>query len=583
MELHQLFGYGLTDAGLWFSSSHPTVTSIPNRSLKSLKFDIGSSPSLPFSSQLESETLPPPRDNREQQSSAENLSISSTSCNYALETNSNLVCSSKSNFGVDPLPNHYMSCSDLTSLSGSLNSSPQMNFATKELEATFDDVVTSPCISYWKGSIPLVQGRKPIKRSQECYRSRSSQPQASAALRHIQFNENTLLEKWHKAIDESLVRSPSEDKIRHLLIECAEALSENNTEEFDKLVKKARTAVSTCGGHIRCLGAYMVEGLVARRKSLGPQVSRVLKCKEPQSKDSLTYMHVLYEICPYLKFGYMAANGAIAEACRNEDRIHIVDFRIAQGTQWVTLLQALAARPGGAPHVRITGIDDPTSRYTCRIGLEEVEMMLAGISEQFRIPVEFNGLSVFSPDVTRDKLDIRPGEALAVNFPLQLHRTPDESVDMDNPRDGLLRMVKSLSPKVITLIEQESNTNTSPFLTRFVETLDYYSAMFESIDMALPRGGNDRIDAVRHCLARDIIDIIAREGKERVGRHELFGKWRSRLQMAGFGQYPLSAYVNSVIRSLLGRYPDNFTAEEKEGAMLLGWKQRSLISVSAWH
>lgn len=579
MELHQLFGCGLTDAGLWCSSSHPAVTSISNRSLKSLKFDIGSSPCLPFSSQVESEALPPPRDNREQQSSAENLSISGASRNHTIETNSNLVCS-KSDFCVDPLSDRLTSCSDLTSLSGTLNSSPRMKFAAKELEATFNDVVTSPYVSYWKGSIPLVQGQKPNRWSQECYRLRSIQPQASVASRHSQFNE---LEKWHKAIDELLVRSPPEDKTRHLLIECAKALSENDTEKFDKLIKKAWNAASIHGGQVWHLGSYLVEGLMARRKSLGTTVFHVPKCEEPQSKDWLTYMHVLYEICPYLKFGYMAANGAIADACRDADRIHIIDFQIAQGTQWVTLLQALAARPGGAPRVRITGIDDPVLRYTRRVGSEEVGRMLAVVSEQFKIPVEFRGLSVSSPDVTRDMLDIRPGEALAVNFPLQLYRTPDESVDTNNPRDGLLRMVKSLSPKVITLIEQESNTNTSPFLSRFVETLDYYSAMFESIDMALPRDGNDRIDPVRHCLKRDIINIIACEGKERVGRHELFGKWRSRLQMAGFSQYPLNAHVNSVIGTLLRRYSENFTAEEKEGAMLLGWKQRSLISVSAWH
>ncbi|KAF8023860.1 hypothetical protein BT93_F1139 [Corymbia citriodora subsp. variegata] len=583
MELHQLFGYGLTDAGLWSSSSHTTVTSIPNRSLKSLKFDIGSSPCLPFSSQLESDALPPPRDNWEQQSSTENLSISSASCNSTLETNSNLVCS-KSDFCIDPLPDHLMSSSDLTSLSGSLNSSPRMKFATKELEATFDDVVTSPCASYWKGSIPLVQSQKLNRRIQECHRLRSSQPQASVALQCSQLNEITLLEKWHRANDASSVRSPPEDKIRHLLIDCAKALSENDTDEFDKLVKKAWTAVKICAGQVQHLGACMIEGLVARRKSFRAPVSRVHKCEEPQSRDWLTYMYVLYEICPYLKFGYMAANGAIAEACRNDDRIHIIDFRIAQGTQWVTLLQALAARPGGAPHLRITGIDDPVSRHARRVGSEEVGRMLAGVSEKFKIPVEFNGLSVSSPDVTRDMLDIRPGEALAVNFPLQLHCTPDESVDTNNPRDGLLRMVKSLSPRVVTIIEQESNTNTSPFLTRFVETLDYYSAMFESIDMTLPGDGNDRINTtVRHCLAKDIVNIITCEGKERVGRHELFGKWRSRLQMAGFSQYPLSTYVNSVIRTLLRRYSENFTAEEKEGAMLLGWKQRRLISVSAWH
>ncbi|KAJ8763711.1 hypothetical protein K2173_003493 [Erythroxylum novogranatense] len=179
-------------------------------------------------------------------------------------------------------------------------------------------------------------------------------------------------------------------------------------------------------------------------------------------------------------------------------------------------------------------------------------------------------------------LEIKPGEALVVNFPLQLHHTPDESVDMTNPRDGLLRMVKSLNPKLTTLVEQESNTNTTPFLARFVETMEFYLAMFECIDVTLPRDQKERIGVEQQCLARDIVNIIACEGKERVERHELLGKWKSRFTMAGFRQYPLSSYVNSVIRSLLRCYSEHYTLVEKDGAMLLGWKDRNLISASAW-
>uniref|UniRef100_A0A5B6Z9Y2 Putative chitin-inducible gibberellin-responsive protein 1-like n=1 Tax=Davidia involucrata TaxID=16924 RepID=A0A5B6Z9Y2_DAVIN len=326
----------------------------------------------------------------------------------------------------------------------------------------------------------------------------------------------------------------------------------------------------------------MVEGLVARKEASGNNIYKTLRCREPEGKELLSYMHILYEICPYLKFGYMAANGAIAEACRTEDRIHIIDFQIAQGTQWMTLLQALAARPGGAPHVRITGIDDPVNKYARGDSLDAVGKRLAAISEKFNIPVEFHAVPVFAPDITKEMLDVRPGEALAVNFPLQLHHTPDESVDVNNPRDGLLRMVKSLSPKVVTLVEQESNTNTAPFFPRFLETLDYYTAMFESIDVTLQRDRKERINVEQHCLARDIVNIIACEGKERVERHELFGKWKSRLTMAGFRQYPLSSYVNSVIRILLRSHSEHYTLEEKDGAMLLGWKDRYLISASAW-
>ncbi|KAH1247728.1 Chitin-inducible gibberellin-responsive protein 1 [Glycine max] len=338
------------------------------------------------------------------------------------------------------------------------------------------------------------------------------------------------------------------------------------------LIEKTRSAVSITGEPIQRLGAYLVEGLVARKEASGNNIYHALRCIEPEGKDLLSYMQLLYEICPYLKFSYMATNGDIAEACRNEDLIHIIDFQIGQGTQWMTLLQALAAGPGGAPHVRITGIDDQLSKYVRGDGLEAVGKRLAAISQTFNIPVEFHGVPVLAPDVTKDMLDVRPGEALAVNFPLQLHHTADESVDMSNPRDGLLRLVKSLTPKVTTLVEQESNTNTTPFFNRFIETLDYYLAIFESIDVSLPRKSKERVNVEQHCLARDIVNIIACEGKERVERHELLGKWKSRLTMAGFRQYPLSSYVNSVIRSLLRCYSEHYNLVEKDGAMLLGWK-----------
>ncbi|KAE9456534.1 hypothetical protein C3L33_11625, partial [Rhododendron williamsianum] len=209
----------------------------------------------------------------------------------------------------------------------------------------------------------------------------------------------------------------------------------------------------------------------------------------------------------------------------------------------MTLLQALAARPSG-PLACGSLDDDPASQYARGSDLEAVGRRLEAISEKFNIPVEFHPLPVFASEVTREMLGVRPGEAVVVNFPLQLHHTPDESVDVTNPRDGLLRMVKSLSPKVVTLVEQESNTNTAPFVARFIEALDYYSAMFESIDVALPRDRKSGLTEM-HCLARDIVNVVAAKG----GR---------------------GSYVNSAIGGLLKGYCEHYTLVEKDGAMLLG-------------
>ncbi|GKA60968.1 scarecrow-like protein 21 [Tanacetum coccineum] len=87
--------------------------------------------------------------------------------------------------------------------------------------------------------------------------------------------------------------------------------------------------VSVGGEPRERLAAYMMEGLVARLSSSGSVICKSLKCKEPTSTELFSYMMLLYEACPYFKFGHLSANGAIAEAIKNEDRIHIIGFQIA--------------------------------------------------------------------------------------------------------------------------------------------------------------------------------------------------------------------------------------------------------------
>lgn len=554
MDSHHFYGYGVTGSDLSYSA-YPTASSLENRSFGTSKFDSGNSP---LANYFNSETFTTASDYQEQHSCTENLSGASSSSDSSLDYNQYFHRPTPSE---DCLPGAPYS--------------RNMKHTLLQLESALmgpdeDAMKSSPSFA----SNSSQRSRAWNKEAQVLHQTQ--QPLVSI-LNGIQSD------KRDKVMEDLPLQGLPSSTLKQLLIACARALAETKLDDFQILVAKARSVVSVTGDPIQRLGAYIVEGLVARKELSGTTIYRSLRCKEPAGKDLFSYMYILYEICPYLKFGYMAANGAIVEACRNEDRVHIIDFQIAQGTQWLTLLQALAARPGGAPYVRITGIDDPVSQYARGDGLAAVAKRLSAISEKFNIAVEFHAVPVFAPEITRDMLDVRPGEALAVNFPLTLHHTPDESVDVTNPRDELLRMVKSFSPKVVTLVEQESNTNTAPFFPRFLEALDYYSAMFESIDVTLERDRKERVSVEQHCLARDIVNVIACEGKERVERHELLGKWKLRFTMAGFHQYPLSSYVNSVIKSLMRCYSEHYTLVEKDGAMLLGWKERNLISASAWH
>ncbi|KAF8410932.1 hypothetical protein HHK36_003469 [Tetracentron sinense] len=573
----------MTGMDISYEFPHATTPTIPEWVVGPMKFDLGNSPNSPLLTHFDCDTFSTLSNSEEQFSSTENLSGVSPSYNSPLEINSTF-------HRVSPSPSHLQDCLQLfssgSSVSQDANCCQSMKYALLKLETALmgpdieEDEVTTPNTAFEWNKQQLIPNQRSRAWSQKpCV----IKPQPSFVSMY-QKSSQAYTEQHHRVMEATSQEIPQVD-LKILLIECARALFENRINDFEKLVKEARNAVSICGEPIQRLGAYMVEGLVARKEASGTNIYRAnaMRCKEPESRDLLSYMQILYEICPYLKFGYMAANGAIAEAFKDEDRVHIIDFQIGQGIQWMTLIQALAARPNGPPHVRITGRYDPVSKYACGDSLEAVGNRLAEMSRKFNIPVEFHAVPVYMPDVTREMLDVRPGEALAVNFTLQLHHTPDESVDVNNPRDGLLRMVKSLSPKVMTLVEQESNTNTTPFFTRFLEALDFYSAMFESIDVTLPRDRKERINVEQHCLARDIVNIIACEGKERVERHELLGKWKSRLTMAGFQSFHLSSYVNSVIKGLMGYYSEHYTLVETDGAMLLGWKNRNLISASAWH
>ncbi|CAK8570294.1 unnamed protein product [Lathyrus sativus] len=369
---------------------------------------------------------------------------------------------------------------------------------------------------------------------------------------------------------------------KQLLYECACALSEGNEGKASAMIDDLRQMVSINGDPSERIAAYMVEGLAARLASSGKCIYKALKCKEPPSSDRLASMQILFEVCPCFKFGFIAANGAIAEAIKDDKKVHIIDFDINQGSQYITLIQTLASRPGKPPFVRLTGVDDPESVQRSVGGLSIIGQRLEKLAEVLGLPFEFRAVASSSSIVTPSMLNCRPGEAIVVNFAFQLHHMRDESVSTVNERDQLLRMVKSLKPKLVTVVEQDVNTNTSPFLPRFVEAYNYYSAVFESLDATLPRESQDRVNVERQCLARDIVNIIACEGEERIERYEVAGKWRARMRMAGFISSPMSTNVEEAIRELIRQYCDKYKIKEEMGALHFGWEDKNLIVASAW-
>lgn len=378
----------------------------------------------------------------------------------------------------------------------------------------------------------------------------------------------------------SLTSPPGTPK--QLLFNCASMISEGNIAEASTMIGDLRQRVSIQGEPSQRIAAYMVEALAARVATSGKGLYKALKCKEPPSNDRLSAMQVLFEVCPCFRFGFMAANGALIEAFKDEKKVHIIDFDINQGSQYITLIQTLARQPGKPPHLRLTGVDDPESVQRSIGGLKIIGQRLKQLAEHLKVPFEFQAVASRTALVSPAMLECHAGEALVVNFAFQLHHMPDESVSTVNERDQLLRMIKSMNPKLVTVVEQDMNTNTAPFLARFVEAYNYYSAVFDSLDATLPRDSQDRLNVEKQCLARDIVNIVACEGEERIERYEVAGKWRARMMMAGFTVCPMSPKVNEAIKKLIKEYSERFKVEDVKGALHFGWEDKVLIVASAW-
>ncbi|KAK1561082.1 hypothetical protein Q3G72_034246 [Acer saccharum] len=173
-----------------------------------------------------------------------------------------------------------------------------------------------------------------------------------------------------------------------------------------------------------------------------------------------------------IKFVHFTANLAILEAFKGHDCAHIVDFNLMHGLQWPTLIQALALRPVGPPLLKLTGIGPPWPDG-CD-SLRKMGLRLAELARSMNIRFAFRGVVASRlEDVKPWMLQVSPKEALAINSIMQLYKL------LDSPMEMVLGWIQNLNPRIMTIVEQETNHNQLEFLDQFTTTLHYYSTMFD--------------------------------------------------------------------------------------------------------
>ncbi|GJP52239.1 hypothetical protein CLOM_g11376 [Closterium sp. NIES-68] len=322
-------------------------------------------------------------------------------------------------------------------------------------------------------------------------------------------------------------------------------------------------------------------------------------------------------------------------------RVHVIVFGCPDVPQWVSLLQRIAmdhappplphaphppapspcARSTSPPavppvHVRVTCIDLAVVRMVGMAAgqLQQVGRVLAGIADMLGLALSFRAIEVpahdFCPhmlhasprtraqggggDVGRGEEGCGEGgesddglggdeeeEEVLVCCCWSMLAFPDATVLRSNPRDGLIKWLHGLRPRVVVLSEVDARLNTPFFLARFREALRFFLAFLDALHHTVPRASPLRA-LLQGMLLRKLVNCVGCEGAQRVVRPESMEQWQERMERLGFRRVALSADTMDNMRALTEHKDRRFGVQDAQGAARLTWKGSPIMAVGAW-
>ncbi|KAL7101075.1 hypothetical protein ACP275_08G034300 [Erythranthe tilingii] len=384
-----------------------------------------------------------------------------------------------------------------------------------------------------------------------------------------------------------------------LLLTCANHASSGNLRHADTCLCRISELASVSGDSMQRLAARFASALAARLVKRWPGLYKALNNGGLGlvSFDMDRARSVFLRSFSFLSFAYAIINRTLIQAMSGEQVIHIIDLGWGDPKLWVPFIRGVANGPDGPPRLKFTFVG------MSKESQERLQGRLVKEAKTLNImQIEFNIVNAKLRELTLDMLKVNSGEAIALTSILGLHALLAED-DRVDARFGLhnnnnkkinqvkeckrmaefLEMVRSIGPKVVLLVEQESDHNSTRLADRFVEGLHYYSALFDWIDLKF--GGFSCTDRTRleEMFGQEIEDIVAGEGLEREERHERYVKWAFRFTKAGFRPVRLWYETMDEAREMVeGCRLGGFKVVSQKGSLMICWHERPIYAVSAW-
>lgn len=375
--------------------------------------------------------------------------------------------------------------------------------------------------------------------------------------------------------------------LRNLLILCAQAVSSDDRRIAYELLKQVRQHSTTIGDGSQRMAHFFANALEARMAGTGTG-SKMYYESLAQSKISAADMLKAYKAhlssCPFKKLSLFFMIKMILKVAENAKSLHIIDFGICYGFLWPMLIQFLAQLPDGPPKLRITGIDHPLPGFRPAEKIDESGRRLAKYCERFKVPFQYQAIASRDWETIKvEDFKLNSSDVLVVNCFYRFNNLLDETVEESSPRDVVLRLIRKMNPNIFVHSVVNGSYHAPFFITRFREALFHFSALFDALDVNLPRDSEERTMLEREFLGRQIMNVVACEGVQRVERPETYKQWQVRCMRAGFRQLPLDKELMNKFRTkLTSYYHKDFVLDEDDGWMLQGWKGRIVFASCCW-
>ncbi|TYJ44854.1 hypothetical protein E1A91_A02G013700v1 [Gossypium mustelinum] len=361
----------------------------------------------------------------------------------------------------------------------------------------------------------------------------------------------------------------SADAALEILVSCAHAIEDGNLKTADSFLHQIWNTAAVELDLISKLVRYFAEALVRRAYGLHPPY---------YTHSNLQIPHPLYYYYYYSRFDINEMVGeAIESATTGKKGFHLIDFHIPHLYGRGYLFKTLPNRSSDPLSVRITVVLPTFLKNT--VDFQEEMEYLTEAGKLLKIELKKEDLRVVYAnslgEVDESTLDLRrtnDDEALVVYYNFKFHTLLAEAEAM---KKELIKL-RQINPEIVIMQEQYANDNDGNFIKRLEYSFRYYSNFFQYYSN-LFKSGKPLGDNTAKYYMRQIHNIVACEGRDRIMRHQSLDEWRDLLLTAGFLQIPFQKDVEN----LHALYWVEEIKEEK-GCLVLSHKDCPILFVSCW-